>query len=216
MSVTRVLHGAGNDRALLALAAHPAVDAIEADVWAYGGTILAHHNRRLGPLPFTVGRGGLARLGDAVTLDEILEAARGNADVVLDLRQAMPLGGDPSADLARALDAADRAHIRVTCEDWLLADRVHAWVPDITVAYSIRSEGQLRTYLAARDAGTIEATPVVIRHTLLHTRDEVATLRERAGHVGVWTVDETDRALELVAWGVDAITSNRVTVLNAI
>src|ERR1700758_5037278 len=111
MPVTRVLHGAGNDRALLALAAHPAVDAIEADVWAYGSTILAHHNRRLGPLPFTIGRGGNAHLGDAVTLDAILEAAHGNADVVLDLRQAMPFGGDPAADLARAIDAADHSHI---------------------------------------------------------------------------------------------------------
>ena len=220
MPVTRVLHGAGNDRALLTFAVHPAVDAIEADVWSFGGTILAHHDRRLGPLPLTVGRGGIARIrariGGTVSLDAILEATRGHADVVLDLRQAVPFGGDPSADLVRALPEDDRARVRVTCEDWALADRVRAWAPEIAVAYSIRSELQLRGYLAGRDAGHLDATPVAIRHTLLHTPDEVEALRDRAGRVGAWTVDDIDRALTLVAWGVDEITSNRITVLNAL
>ena len=213
MPVTRVLHGAGNDRALLAMAAHPAVDAIEADVWSFGGTILAHHNVRLGPLPLTVGRSGIARLGDAVTLDAIITAATGHADVILDLRSVF---GDPSADLVRALGDADRSRIRVTCEDWVLADRVRAWAPDLGVAYSIRSEAQLRAYLAGRDAGRIAETAVVVRHTLLHSADEVAALRDRAGRVGAWTIDDTDRALELVDWGVDEVTSNRLSVLNAI
>jgi glycerophosphoryl diester phosphodiesterase len=214
--VARNLHRAGNDLALLALAAHPAVDAIEADVWSIGGEIHAHHNQRLGPLPFTIGRGGIARLGETVTLDAILSATSGHSNVVLDLRIAPILGGDPAADLVRALGDTDRGRIRVTCENWSLADRVRAWAPDLAVAYSVRSENQLRAYLAARDAGSLDVVPVVIRHTLLHTRDEVQALRERAGRVGAWTVDDTDRALALVAWGVDEITSNRVTVLNAL
>ena len=218
MPVTRILHGAGNDRAALPLAAHPAVDAIEADVRSHGGRILAHHDRTLGPLLLTIGGGRLRRL-DGVPLEAILEAAAGHCDVVLDLRAAPilgPFGGDAAADLVRALADADRSRIRVTCEDWALADRVRAWQPDLAVAYSIRSEAQFRAYLAGRDAGQIPETAVAVRHTLLHSADEVALLRERAGRVGVWIVDDAARALVLVAWGVDEVTSNRLTVLNAI
>ena len=57
---------------------------------------------------------------------------------------------------------------------------------------------------------------MTVRHTLLHTPDEVALLRDRARRVNAWTVDDADRALQLAAWGVDEITSNHVTVLNAL
>jgi hypothetical protein len=212
--VTRVLHGAGNTRAMLALAGHPAVDAIEADVWSHGGHILAHHDRRIGPLPLMLGHRGPRRF-EGLSIEEIVEGVAGRTSLVLDLR-AVPFSGDPSVDLVRALAGVDCSRIRITCEDWTLADRVRAWAPDLAVAYSIRSEAQFRAYIAGRDAGSIERTPVVVRHTLIHTPDEVEVLRERAGRVGVWTVDDTDRALALVAWGVDEITSNRVTVLNAV
>ena len=68
--------------------------------------------------------------------------------------------------------------------------------------------------LAARDAARLPQTSVAIRHTLLHSPDEVALLRARAGWVGAWTVDDADRALDLARWGVDEITSNDLTVLN--
>ena len=214
MPVTRVLHGAGNLRALLPLVAHPAVDAIEADVWVHGDRVYAHHNRPLGTLPFTIGKRGPHALHDAVPLEAILEAVAGRADLVIDLRSWF---GDPAPDLVRALAALPgRAHLRVTCEAWAIADRVRAWQPEIAVAYSVRSEQQLRGYLAGRDAGRIAETAVVVRHTLLHSSDEVAALRARAGRVGAWTVDDAGRALELVAWGVDDLVSNRLTVLNAI
>ncbi|MFA7248755.1 MAG: hypothetical protein WC273_03915 [Dehalococcoidia bacterium] len=216
MPVTRILHGAGNirDADLGSLARHPAVDAIEADVWVHGDRLIAHHERPIGVLGLLAGRGGFRRRSGAVSLRQILDATAGGPDVVIDLRSWF---GDPAPDLARAVDGeADRARIRVTCEDWALADRVRAWLPGVRVGYSVRSERQLRAYLAARDAGRLPETAVAIRHTLLHTPDEVALVRERAGRVGAWTVDDVDRAMELAAWGVDEITSNHVTVLNAL
>ena len=232
MPVTRILHNAGNISvgqrtpestpqsaaanidALRMLARHPAVDAIEADVWVHGGVLLAHHERPLGPLPFLLGRGGFRRRSDAPLLATIIESTAGQADLVIDLRSWL---GDPVPDLARVLRNNEvRAHTRVTCEDWSIADQVQAWMPDVPVAYSIRSEAHLRAYLAGRDAGRLPETAVAIRHTLLHTPDEVALLRERAGRINAWTVDDTDRALELVSWGIDEITSNYVTVLNAL
>lgn len=214
MTVTRILHRAGNASTLLAFARHPAVDAIEADMWVHGNALLAHHERPLGPLPLLVGWHGFRRRSDALPLEVILEATAGHAGLVIDLRSWF---GDPAPDLARALAShEDRARVQVTCEDWSIADRVRAWLPDVRVAYSIRSEAQLRNYLAGRDAGRLPETAVAVRHTLLHSPDEVALLRERAHRVNAWTIDDAQRALELAAWGVDEITSNHVTVLNAL
>ncbi len=214
MGVARVLHRAGNLRELHHLAAHPAVDAIEADIWVRGDELIAHHDRPLGPLPLTIGRGGLRRIHAPVNLQAILEAVEGQADLIIDLRAQF---GDPTPDLVRALaPLPSRKHLYVTCEAWDLADRIRAWMPDQDVAYSIRSEQQLQYFLRARDRDEIPETPVVVRHTLLHSRDEVEVLRRRAGRVGAWTVDDIDRALDLADWGVDSIVSNHVVVLNAL
>ncbi|MGE3857842.1 MAG: glycerophosphodiester phosphodiesterase [Dehalococcoidia bacterium] len=219
MPVTRILHGAGNAATgdldqLLALARHPAVDAFEADVWVHGDGLRAHHERPLGPLPILVGPRGLRRRSNTLQLETVLAATSEDTGIVIDLRSWL---GDPAPDLARALaDEAVHARIRVTCEDWRIADRVRAWLPGVRVGYSVRTEAQLRAYLAGRDAGRIPETAVAVRHTLLHSADEVAVLRDRARRVNAWTVDDADRALELASWGVDEITSNLLTVLNTL
>src|SRR5690606_6269232 len=103
-----------------------------------------------------------------------------------------------------------------TCESWRIADRLREWLPGLNVAYSIRSARQLRRFVRDVDDGRIEATPVTVRHTLLRTREVLDVLRQRAGYVGAWTVDDVDRALELSSWNVDAVVSNRLSVLNAL
>jgi glycerophosphoryl diester phosphodiesterase len=197
VSVLRVLHGAGNIRDLLPLATHPAVDAIEADIWVRGDQLVAHHDRPLGPLPLTIGGTGIHREDtDPVMLREILEAVGSHTRVVLDLRSWL---ADPAPDLARELlRIEDRSHLTVSCEAWQIADRLRAWMPDLRVAY----RGSAR--------------PIAIRHDLLHTPEEVDALRRHAGTIAAWTVDDVDRALELAAWRVDAIVSNHLTVLNAL
>lgn len=218
MPVLRILHRAGNLRDLLPLATHPAVDAIEADIWVRGERLVAHHDRPLGPLPLTLGRGGIHReAADLVDLVEILEAvgdAHPHTELVLDLRSWL---ADPAPDLARALLALpQRDHLIVSCEAWSIADRLRAWVPDLRVAYSVRFEPQLRRYM--HEANTVDGPPrpIAIRHTLLHTAEEVRAIKRHAGTIAAWTVDDVDRALELTEWGVDAIVSNDITVLNAL
>lgn len=218
MPILRVLHRAGNLRDLLPLAEHPAVDAIEADIWVRGDRLVAHHDRPLGPLPFTIGRGGLHREpSDPVDLEEILEAV-GDLDphtqLVLDLRSWI---ADPAPDLARELlKLPDRDHVIVSCEAWPIADRLRAWIPDLRVSYSVRSEPQLRRYMHEANTTETAPRPIAIRHTLLHSAEEVHALRRHAGTIAAWTVDDVDRALDLLEWGVDAIVSNDVTVLNAL
>ena len=216
MPVTRILHRAGNFRELLPYAEHPGVDALEADIWVRGDRLIAHHDRPLGPLPFLVGAyGHIHRLASRpVRLAELLDAVQDHAAVVLDVRSWF---GDPAPQVARALMSLDRHdHISVTCEAWSIADRLRGWLPDLAIGYSVRSERQLRDYIHDRRANRRPRTAVAIRHSLLHSPDEVASLRAISGRVTAWTVDDTDRALALEAWGVDAIVSNRISVLNAI
>lgn len=215
MGITRILHAAGNYRETLPLAAHPEVDAIEADIWLRAGNVFVNHARPLGPLPYTVGSDGIRRMEqDRVDIVQLLDAVDGCAELVLDLRSWV---GDPAPDLARVLHMVpDRSHLVVCCESWPIADRLRAWLPELRVAYSIRSEGQLRRYIQGRIGGGLPETPVTVHHTLLCSAEEVVSLQRWAGHVGVWTVDDVARARELTAWGVHSVTSNRVEVLAAL
>jgi len=215
LSVTRILHAAGNYRETLPLAAHPHVDAIEADVWLRSGQIFVNHARPLGPLPYVVSSEGIRpEERDRVDVAQLLRAVEGCAQLVLDLRSWF---GDPAPDLVRILyPLADRSHLVVCCESWSIADRLRAWLPRLRVAYSIRSEGQLRRYIQGRIGGAFPETPVAVRHSLLRSRGEVESLQRWAGTVGVWTVDDAARARELRDWGVHSVTSNDVRVLAAL
>lgn len=48
-----------------------------------------------------------------------------------------------------------------------------------------------------------------IHHAAL-TKENIALLHENGIVVNTWTVDESERALQLIEWGVDQITSNRL------
>jgi hypothetical protein len=211
MRPTRILHRAGNFHDLLHLVGHPAVDAIEADIWVRNGRLFAHHERPIGRFLLHP-RSVLGRR--RVPLEVILEAVQGRCEFVVDLRSWF---GDPAPDFARtlALQLNDFSHIHVTCEDWRISDQLREWLPGLNVAYSVRSEAQLHRYVAGVDGGTIPRTPVTVRHTLLDA-PTVRRLQERAGTVGAWTVDDVDRALELKSWGVDQVVSNYLVVLNAL
>jgi hypothetical protein len=210
---SRVLHRAGNVRDLLHLAAHPAVDAIEADVWVVHGHLIAHHERPVGR--WLLGARGVARGRDRVPLEVILEAVKGRSEFIVDLRSWI---GDPAPDLARVLTTSldDFSHITVTCESWVVADRLREWIPGLRVAYSIRSERQLARFMSEVDTGLRPVTPATVRHTLLDSAGAIEAIRERAGRVGAWTVDDVERALVLKDWGVDQLVSNNLQVLNAI
>lgn len=213
MTTTRILHRAGNFRDMLHMAEHPAVDAIEADIWVMGGRLYAHHERPLGPL--LIGRAGITRNSHRVPLEVILEAVAEKSDFVIDLRSWF---GDPAPDLARTLMTTlhDFRHIHVTCESWIVSDRLREWLPALDVAYSIRSPKQLARYLAEVDTGRRQRTPVTVRATMLTSPALIEALKQRAGRVGAWTIDDVERAQELKDWGVDQLVSNRIDVLNAL
>jgi hypothetical protein len=215
MGVTRILHAAGNYREKLTFAAHPEVDAIEADIWLRAGKVFVNHARPLGPLPYTISSVGIRHQElDCVDVEHLLDAVDGCAQLVLDLRSWV---GDPAPDLVRILyPVPDRSHLLVCCESWPIADRLRAWMPDLRVAYSIRTERDLRRYIQGRIEGSLGETPVTVKHALLRAPRELEALQRWSGHVGVWTVDDHRRARELMDWGAQSVTSNHVEVLAAL
>ena len=210
----RILHRAGNFHRLLALASHPAVDAIESDIWIRYGETRAHHGRALPLVPLLLDGKRIKRDPPPLGVHDLIEAMTETSALVLDLRSWF---GDPAPDLARVLlPLPDRSRIIVTCESWDLADRVRAWIPGIRVAYSVRTERQLRRYVQARLDGSLPRTGVTVHFPLLQDRLVVASLRHHAGWVGAWTVDDPQHAHDLTRWGVDAVTSNSLDLLGAL
>jgi hypothetical protein len=184
-------------------------------VWLRAGDIFVNHARPLGAIPYTLGTDGLRRHDeDRVNVAELLAAVEGCAQLVLDLRSWF---GDPAPDVMRALHPLrNRSHLLVSCESWAIADRLRVWLPDLRVAYSIRSEGQLRRFIQGRMGDGLPPSAVMVRHTLLRSAVEVESLQRWSDGVGVWTVDDVERARQLVAWGVDSLTSNELGVLAAL
>ena len=215
MPVTRILHGAANHRDQLHLAAHPAVDVLECDLWVRSGQAIAHHDRPLGPLPLLAGWQGVTRRPrDPVTLDELLALLADGAGLMLDLRYWFR---DPAPDLAGVLAGIDdHSSIIVSCERWDLTDRMRGWLPTLPAAYSLKSPRQLQRFIEDRRRGTLPPVQVSIRHTLLTGKQDVAQLHDLGARVSAWTVDDIDRALELAEWGVDGLVSNRLQVLNSV
>jgi glycerophosphoryl diester phosphodiesterase len=210
-----VLHRGGNIRSSLHHARSAHVDAIEADVWVHAGQLIAHHDRPLRPLPFVLGPRGVRREPrEPLGVHEVADGVEGHAALFVDLRSWF---GDPAPDVARALlPLLGHLDVRVSCESWAIAERLRAWLPELPVAYSVRSERQLRHYFVRRLEGSLPPTAVAVRHTLLHSSVEVEALRAQAGWVNAWTVDDAMRARELGSWGVDAVTSNHSNVLAAL
>jgi glycerophosphoryl diester phosphodiesterase len=97
-----------------------------------------------------------------------------------------------------------------------VAERLLTWIPSLRVHLSVRSERQLRAFVRRRLAGELPRVGVAVRHRLLGGPAEVAALREHASSVTAWTVDDLDRARELTAWGVDAVVSNHLAILDGL
>lgn len=212
MPTLRILQGAGNLRATLPLAAHEAVDGIEADVWVQAGEVFVHPSHPLAPFRFSLRRGLPRRADeDRVEIVEVLANVDGRARLLLNLRTT---GGDASSDLARVLyPLPDRSHLILASESWAVADRLRAWLPDTRVCTMLTTERALRRYVQARMAGALPELPVLVPAGLLHTAAEVESLRRRAGVVGVRDVTTVERARDFAAYGVDFIVSPSLEVL---
>ncbi|MFN8638659.1 MAG: hypothetical protein U0360_04195 [Dehalococcoidia bacterium] len=216
MRVVRTLHGFGNAWPVMPLASDLPVDAIEADAWIVRGVAILQHARPVGALPLALHTRGLAIGRGRATLTDLLAALAPERTLLLDLRAWF---NDPAPDLYSALaqlSAGSSPDVVLTCESWGLAERLAAWMPERRIAYSVRSESQLRRYVEGRAAGALPPLGVAVRHSLLHDRGDLEALQRYAPRVAAWTVDDVARARDLAAWGVDEVVSNHIEVLAAL
>lgn len=199
------------------LAAHPQIDALEAPVTATHGRVLEgaprgpfRWPRAAPPWPRTATR---AQPPAEVDFGSLSQAVGGHTLLLVDLHG----DGDPAPLIAAALATLpDRSHVQIACDDLMLAGRVRAWLPDTRVSLRISSERALRAYIEARIRQQVPALSVGVHEALLHGAPELDALRQHAPYVRVWGVTEAARAHALATWGVEAIASPALAVLQAI
>jgi glycerophosphoryl diester phosphodiesterase len=208
----RVAHRGGNSRRLLRRALSAGVDWIEADIWLHYGRLVARHDPALWRLPVTYSRRSVSLiLAPSIVLDTLLDATRRRQTRVL-----IDLKGRP-ADLPEAIvgvlrrrDVFDRTAL---CgQEWEPLDRARALDPRVRVFFSLGTPEHLERYLARRRDGS--APPLASSYHALLTPATVAALKDAGSTVIAWTVDSEARARQLLGWGVDGITSNRIAMLN--
>ena len=208
-----IAHGGGNGfrQARAALAERPAF--IEVDLWLHRGRLEARHERRLpGPLPILYELWYLKTAPrPPYRLEDLLRDCQGRAGVLLDLKNG--LGALPPV-LEPILEARGvGVEMIASSQNWPLLREVASACPRLPLYYSIDTLDQFDLFQSVMLRDPLPAG-VSCRHTLLD-RDAIAAFHDAGLAIAAWTVDSAERARALAAWGVDAITTNRVGAIRA-
>jgi hypothetical protein len=202
-----VAHRAGNDLARLRRAEARGVGLVEADVRLYRGRLEVRHLKSAGPLPLLWDTWMIAPPGTPrLRLEELLEAAAPETELMLDLK-----GADPhlSRLVAAALARSPRERVTACSRNWPLLDPLRG-VPGMRLVHSVGSRRQLRALLARGDR--IDGVSI---HKKLLDPATTRRLRELAGMVLSWPVVGEAEAERLVGWGVDGLITEAFEVLPA-
>jgi glycerophosphoryl diester phosphodiesterase len=197
-----VAHGGANSPSALASASGHA-DVVEADVRLFHGRLEVRHAKSLGPLPVFWDHGRLLPPGTPrPPLGEMLDRVGDDLSLMLDLK-----GYDPRM-VPRVL-AATREWRRgrplfMSARSWRIADRLTG-ADGVTVLHSVGSPRQLRALLRRYGPGALRGVSV---HSRLLDPAVVAALRERAGHLWTWPIDDPAQGYVLAGWGVTGLISD--------
>lgn len=212
-------HAPGNSRRALAAAAELGVDLVEVDVHATAdGHLVLWHDDAVpaeeGDLPIAASPLAMLRRVDLgqgeriSTLAEGMDVVRGRAALLIDLK---------AAHLASRIVATAR-HVAfgpvVVCGHyWESLREVKRLAPDFGVSLTLDRRWQQRygrDGLAAIDTDAVTTDWRILTPTL------IAHFHARGLAVLAWTVDEPARMRQLLALGVDGLTSNRPDLLVAL
>lgn len=211
---TAIAHRAPADPARCASLADAGADIFEIDVQVFAALLVSSHFRPVHPFlvrvrrdrhSFTVRR----RTTAEIDLARAMAAIPDGAQILLDLKCDV---GQSASDLAnRLLDAGlDRQRCLVSTKGWHTLPALRA--------------GGFRTWRTVADpvalAAVLDGPPlpddaVTVRHSLL-TAEVVQRLREKVPAVMCWTVNDPRRAADLVAAGVDGVTSDSIDVVRLV
>jgi len=226
----RIAHGFGNSLRRLSRALEGPVDLVETDVRFQGGKIVVRHERKPLPLPLLVdeksslkigrehrcrlvlGRWYIALVGKPLALEEVLARAKDEGGLLLDLKGEY---GSREEGLARALaELLGRMHMEEQAtfcgQNWPLLEHLRAAAPHLKVHYSIDNNEQLEAFQTILEREPIRG--VCLNHSLIE-RPLIERLKGLGMTIYAWTVDDLQRAQELLELGVDGIISNSLEML---
>ncbi len=205
-----IAHGAGNSPRLARAGIESGADFLEVDLWLHGGRFEARHERALYPLPVLFEQWYLRFAPRRpFGLAELLAENAGRTGIFLDLKN----GGEDAASLVRrSLREVDNGLlVAASAQQWAILRAVSRLCPEVQTFYSVDAAAKLDLFLSISERDTHPAG-VSCRHQLL-TAPVVERLHQRGLLVVAWTVDETERAAALAAWGVDGITTHRIAAM---
>jgi len=226
----RIAHGFGNSLRRLPRALEGPVDLVETDVRFQGGKIVVRHERKPLPLPILVdeksslnigrdhkwrlvlSRWYIALVGKSLALEEVLARAKGKRGLLLDLKGKY---GSREEGLARALaellGRMDMEEQATFCgQNWPLLEHLRAAAPHLKVHYSIDNNEQLKTFQAILEGEPIRG--VCLNHSIIE-RPLIERFKGLGMAIYAWTIDDLQRAQELLELGVDGIISNSLEML---
>lgn len=208
--VLAVAHGGANDAFRLREAVAAGADIVEADIWPYRGRLEVRHLKTLGPLPILWDRWKLSPGWTPRTLlSQLITELPPEIGLMLDLKGHDRGGAEAIADISAHLGFEERLY--VCARDWAM---LKPFAAQATVI--VHSAGKPRELLNLEPLlASGECTAVSIHQKLLDPA-VVNRLRERAHTVITWPVNNVARMRELVDWGVNGITTDRLSVVRAI
>jgi len=207
-----IAHAAGNSPADLQAALTSSPDLVEVDLWVHSGRFEARHERRVAGVPLLFEKWYLRFAPrHPFGLDDLIAAVAGRAGLFLDLKN----DGEGAAILIRhALAAAEvPPRIVASAQQWAILRAVARVVPELDLFYSVDVQAKLDLFLAVEERDT-RPRGISCNHELL-TRERVQELKRRDLAVVAWTVDDPERAAELVSWGVDGLTTGSLAALRS-
>ena len=208
-----IAHRAGNNFHALEQALLTTADAIECDFWHAGGRLALRHERRLGPIPLLVDKWFIRFQVGELSLRTMLDQIAGRTDLFIDIKSKTPRAAD--ALLALHRDHADLLPpVRICSPQWRVLDRIAEAHTDLPLYYSIGHEPRVEALLRRVGEGH-PATGTSIRHTLL-TRERADAFHAAGLEIFAWTVNNADRARELLDWGVEGIISDDFAMFDAL
>ena len=203
-----IAHGGGTTMDAVHDFLEHGADYLEVDLWVHDGRFEARHERRVRWLPFLIEKWYLRRIPSGNHgLQELLQETGGHGSgIFLDLKN----GGATAASLVRRIVSATGFQGRVVAssQQWRTLRAIRDILPEVDAFYSIDVQAKLNLFLSVVDRDT-RPRGVSCKHTLLNER-VIRRLHDRGLLVVAWTVDDLDRARQLVAWGVDGLTTHKV------
>jgi hypothetical protein len=195
-----VAHNSGNLVGTTTEALAHGADVIEIDVVSVGGELRAAHRS---PLPL-IG----SRLFRGPKLEEVWAAAAGADVIKLDLKKSAP---EFLERLLAFLRAREQYEVVISTRDPAALRFLAEGAPRVIRLLSIPDERGLRRLQGDEELLGL-ADGVTIRHTVLD-QERVEWLRGRGLLVFAWTVNDLARVNELVSWGVNAVNTDNLAIM---